>query len=267
MFGVVSKTDDILIFGSTEEKHDSRLRAVLDCLLQPNVTLNWDKCRFKATSVNILSHVIDSQGIHPDPAKTTAIAEMKPPTNITELQRFLGMANQMGKFSSSLADFSLPLRELLSPKNAWCWNPKHQEAFLAVKTELTKPALLALYNPLADLKISADASSFGLGAVLLQKSGKDWRPIAYASRAMSSTERNYAQIEKEALATTWACEKFHDYILGTQFQIESDHKPLIPLLSTKRLDQLPPRIVRFRLKLNRYDYSIHYVAGKELHTA
>ncbi len=112
MFGVVSKTDDILIFGSTEEKHDSRLRAVLDCLLQPNVTLNWDKCRFKATSVNILSHVIDSQGIHPDPAKTTAIAEMKPPTNITELQRFLGMANQMGKFSSSLADFSLPLREL-----------------------------------------------------------------------------------------------------------------------------------------------------------
>ena len=127
-----------------------------------NVTLNWDKCRFKATSVNFLGHVIDSQGIHPDPAKTTAIAEMKPPTNITELRRFLGMANQMGKFSSSLADFSLPLRELLSPKNA-----------------------------------------------------------------MSSTERNYAQIEKEALATTWACEKFHDYILGTKFQIESDHKPLI----------------------------------------
>ncbi len=100
----------------------------------------------------------------------------------------------------------------MSPKNAWCWNPKHREAFLAVKTELTKPAFLALYNPLADLNISADASLFGLGAVLLQKYGKDWRPIAYASRAMSSTERNYAQIETEALAATWACEKFHDYI-------------------------------------------------------
>jgi len=84
---------------------------------------------------------------------------------------------------------------------------------------------------------------------------------------MSETERRYAQIEKEALAVTWACEKFSDYILGRSFHIESDHKPLIPILSTKHLDQLPPRVLRFRLRLAKFDYSIEHVPGKLLYTA
>jgi len=78
---------------------------------------------------------------------------------------------------------------------------------------------------------------------------------------MSETERRYAQIEKEALAVTWACEKFSDYILGRSFHIESDHKPLIPILSTKHLDQLPPRVLWFRLRLAKFDYSIEHVPG------
>ena len=87
----------------------------------------------------------------------------------------------------------------------------------------------------------------GLGAVLLQQSGSIWRPVAYASRAMSETEKRYAQVEKEALAVTWACEKFSNYLLEMHFLIESDHKPLIPLLGSKNLDMLPPRILRFHL--------------------
>ena len=86
--------------------------------------------------------------------------------------------------------------------------------------------------------------------------------MAFASRTMTDTERRYAQIEKEALACTWACEKFSDYILGKHFTIETDHKPLIPLLGTKQLDGLPPRILRFRLRMDRYDYQIVHVPGK-----
>lgn len=97
--------------------------------------------------------------------------------------------------------------------------------------------------------------------------GEAWKPVAYASRSMTNTERRYAQIEKEALAVTWACEKFSDYILGRRFEIESDHKPLIPLLSTKQLDNLPPRILRFRLRLGRFDYSIQHVPRKLLYAA
>ena len=121
--------------------------------------------------------------------------------------------------------------------------------------------VLALYDPQADTKISADASSHGLGAVLLQKHGKEWQLVAYASRAMTETETRYAQIEKEALAITWACEKFSTYILGKHISIETDHKPLIPILGSKHLDNLPTRVLRFRLRLMRFSYSITHVAG------
>ena len=101
------------------------------------------------------------------------------------------------------------------------------------------------YAPTLETNISADASSFGLGAViLLQKSASgQWRPVAFASRSMTNAERRYAQIEKEALATVWACEKFQDYTLGKKILIEMDHKPLVPLLNTKQLDSLAPRVL------------------------
>ena len=124
-----------------------------------------------------------------------------------------------------------------------------------------------MYDPAAETKVSADASSFGLGAVMLQKAGNEWRPVAYASRSMTDTERRYAQIEKEALAVTWACEKFRNYLLGRQFHIESDHKPLIPLLNSKHLDTLPPRVLRFRLRMATFDYTVQHVPGKLLYTA
>ena len=100
----------------------------------------------------------------------------------------------------------------------------------------------------------------------MQKEGEHWRPVVYASRSLSDTERN-AKIEKEALATTWACEKFATYILGRSFTIESDHNPLIPLLNEKHLDALPPRILRFRLRLAKFDYVALHVPGKLLYTA
>ena len=132
---------------------------------------------------------------------------------------------------------------------------------------MSKPTILSLYNPQALTKISADASFYGLGAVLMQKLESSWTPVAFASRTMTETERRYAKIEKEALAITWACENFSTYILGMRFLIETDHKPLVPLLGTKHLDSLPPRILRFRLRLGRYNYDITHVPGKLLYTA
>ena len=265
--GVVCQMDDILVFGSTPQEHNSRLLAVLQQLQSANVTLNRTKCEFNQKSVKFLGHLVDSQGIRADPEKIAAVSNMKPPTSVTELRRFLGMANQLGKFSPRLSQISQPLRELLSPSHAWVWGPTQEDSFIAIKTELTQPTVLALYDPEASSKVSADASSYGLGAVLLQQSGQVWKPVAYASRSMTETERRYAQIEKEALAVTWACDKFANYILGTHFLIESDHKPLIPLLNAKNLDHLPPRILRFRLRMARFNYTVSHVPGKLLTTA
>ena len=199
------------------------------------------------TRIKFLGHVVDQHGITADPDKISAVLEMKAPRNTTELRRFMGMANQLGKFTCNLAELSQPLRELLNKKSTWVWGLSQERAFSAMKAELARPTTLALYDPAAETKVSADASSYGLGAVLLQKFETTWKPIAFASRSMTETERRYAQIEKEGLATAWACEKFADYILGKRIRIETDHKPLVPLLGTKFLDRLPPRVLRFRL--------------------
>ena len=181
---------------------------------------------------------------------------------------FLGMTNQFGRFSPNLATLSQPLRELLVKDNAWTWGTKHQTAFDQIKTELSGSTVLALYSPNRETCVSADALSFGLGAVISQKQENgEWRPIAFQSRSMTAMEIRYSQIEKEVLAVTWACERFAHYLIGLTFCLETDHKPLVPLLSTKPLDQLPPRVVRFRLRLMRFKFFISHVPGKQLITA
>ena len=193
--------------------------------------------------------------------------DLPPPQNIHELRRFMGMVNQLGKFAPNLSEVTEPLRSLLSKKNIWHWSSAQNRAFQEVKGLLTKAPVLALYNPNLTTKVTADSSSYGLGAVITQQHSDGWRLVAYASRTLTNTEKHYAQIEKEALASTWACEKFEDYILGLTFTLETDHKPLVPLLGNRDIELLPPRLQRFRLRLMRYTYHIQHVPGFELYTA
>lgn len=159
------------------------------------------------------------------------------------------------------------MRELLSTNRQRSWDHSQERAFKMMKKELSKPTVLALYDPKADIKVSADASLYGLRAVLLQRSGDMWKPVTFASRAPSETEGRYAQIEKEALAVTWACEQFSKYLLGRPFSVETDHMPLVPLLSSKHLGNLLPRTLHFCLRLAWYDFTIYHVPRKQLYTA
>ena len=265
--GIQVHIDDILVPGKTPEEHDQRLWKVLQRIRQAKLTLNREKCLFRQPRVTFLGHVIDGNGVLPDPEKTKAIRELPAPTSISQLRRFMGMINQLNKFSPQITELSKPLRELLSPKRVFVWTHVHEEAFTKVKQEAASPRVLALYDLEKETKTSADASAYGLGAVLLQKHGSDWRPVAFASRALTETESRYAQIEKEALALTWSCEKFSSYILGKPVQLETDHKPLVPILGHKSLDSLPPRVLRFRLRLLRFQYSIFHSPGKSLYLA
>ena len=265
--GVLCLMDDIIVFGTNQEDHHEMLIATLKRLQQAGVTLNSEKCEFNKSSIGFLGHIIDKDGVRADPSKTSAIVKMPAPQSLTELRRFMGMVNQLGKFSSKIVDIGQPLCELMSAKRTWIWGAAQENAFKQIKEELIKPTVLVLYDPNAQTKVSADASSYGLGAVLLQNKEGIWKPVAYASRALSETERRYAQIEKEALAVTWACEKFADYILGCSFATETDHKPLVPLLNSKCLNMLPPRVLRFRLRLTRFDFVVSHAPGKQLYTA
>ena len=123
----------------------------------------------------------------------------------------------------------------MSARNAWTWTATQQGSFNKLKEEISSPRVLALYDTLARAKISADTSAYGLGAVLLQKHQNKWHPVAFASRALNEIELCYTQIEKEALALTWALKRFSEYVLGKVIQLETDHKPIIPLLGKKYL--------------------------------
>lgn len=166
-----------------------------------------------------------------------------------------------------MAELTKPLTDLLSTKNHWTWGEIQQQAFSSFKNSLASTPSLALFDASRQTKLSTDASSYGLGAVLLQNHDDQWRPVAYASRAMSPAEQRYAQIEKEALGITWASERLADYLIGLKFHIETDHQPLVPLFSTGILDVLPARVQRFRMRVMRFFYSISHVPGKDLCTA
>ena len=263
--GTVCMMDDVLIYGETREEHNIRLECVLQRLNDLGMTLNAEKCTFAQTSVKFLGHVIDSEGIKPDPDKLEAIVEFTTPASVGDIRRFLGMINQLSKFSLNLADHTQPLRELLVKDRAWVWGDQQKQAFATVKDTLVASPVLALFDPNLETVLSADASSYGLGAVLLQRQvSGELQPVAYISRSMTPTERRYAQIEKEALAFTWACEHLSDYLVGLQFHIHTDHKPLVPLFSSKHLEELPLRVQRFRMRMMRFDFTISHVPGKDL---
>ena len=269
--GVIIRTDDVLVKGNTQEEHDQNLDKALMLLDWAGVALNLSKCVISQSAVEYWGHRVSAEGIQPLQERTSAVADMPAPTDTTEIRRFLGMANQLGKFCKELAEVSAPLRELLKKDRSWVWGTAQEEAFQKIKTLLCSTNhILVFYDIKRETVVSADASAHGLGATLLQRQDDGaLRPVTYASRALTPTEERYAQIEKEALAVTWACERFFDYLIGLDtFIIQSDHKPLIPLLGgAKPLVDMPPRIQRFRMRLMRYNYQIVHVPGKELWTA
>ncbi|UYV73621.1 K02A2.6-like [Cordylochernes scorpioides] len=137
-----------------------------------------------------------------------------------------------------------------------------------VKDVLASDRVLAGFDISKKTMVSADASSYGLGAILKQEhEANEWRPVAFASRTLTKTEQGCAQIEKEALAITWACERFKDFVVGKTFLIETDHKPLVPIFTTKDLNDLTPRLQRYRMRMLQFSFHIFHTPGKDLITA
>ena len=208
---------------------------------------------------------MSADGISPDPRKLEALAKLQAPTDIAELRRALGMFTFLTKFFPEMATVSAPMRLLLKSVSAWQWTDAQQAAFDRLKQLASSALCLTLYNPYQPCKVSANASSYGLGAVLLQPRGSNWVPVAYASRSLITAETRYAQIEKECLFSDWACEHFHHFLYGgPQFTVETDHKPLVPLINFADLDRTPLRCQWLLLRLMKYYVVAVHVPGKFL---
>ena len=232
--GVEVIVDDLLIWGENQQQHDERLRQ------EKNLKLNKEMSQIALDEISYIGQVLSKEGLKPDPQKVRAITEMNRPQNKEELQRFLGMVTYVAKFIPNFSQISTPLRQLLEKETDWYWTEIQEESFNSLKTLVTQSPVLRYFDVGKPVKISVDASSGGLGAVLLQND----QPVAYASKALSRSQINYAQIEKEMLAVVFGCTRFHDYIHGLkEIQVETDHKPLESILK-KPLHQAPMRLQR-----------------------
>jgi hypothetical protein len=174
---------------------------------------------------------INEKGLHPVEEKVDAVRKAPVPSNVSELRSFLGMVQYYHSFLPNLATTLAPLHKLLKKDVQWKWTSECHKAYDVCKQYLTSDTLLVHYDLNRKLRFACDASSYGLGAVLshVMDDGQE-RPIAYASRSLSQTEKNYAQIEREALSIVFGVKTFHQFLYGRNFTLITDYKPLLAIL-------------------------------------
>lgn len=254
--------DDILIHAETIEQLKLIQDEVTKRIKNAGLTLNDEKCEYGKERIRFLGHILSAKGLEADDSKVITIDSLKMPTNKTELQRFLGMVTYLSKFIPNMSERTQPLRKLLEKGVVWDWQIEQTTAFGVLKTLLKSTPVLKFYDVNEEVTIQADASSYALGAVLLQND----HPVAYASKALSKSEQRYPQIEKEALALRFGCQRFHEYIYGKKVILETDHKPLESIFK-KPIFAAPPRLQRILMSTLIYSPTIKYKKGGIMYIA
>jgi hypothetical protein len=200
-----------------------------------------------------------------DPVKVAGVAEWPQPKNKREVQSFLGFANFYRRFIKDFSHHARPLFDLTRNDQKWKWDTSEATAFQKLKEAITSAPVLTIPADNCPFRIKADSSDFATGAVLSQLSSEDekWHPVAYLSKSLSETERNYEIHDKEMLAIMRALEEWRHLLEGAadKFEIWTDHKNLEYFMSTKKLNR---RQARWSLTLARFDFVMHHRPGKTM---
>ncbi|UYV61202.1 hypothetical protein LAZ67_1003805 [Cordylochernes scorpioides] len=237
--------DDIIVFSPTFDEHVRRLELVLRCLSKAGLVLNPDKCLFGTKRLSIFGHLVDGEGVHPDPSKVDAMSKFPTPKSLTDVRSFIGMCSYYRRFIKNFAQKAEPL---------------HRQAYESLKLALASEPVLAHFDEKYATELHTDASGFGIGAVLVQVQGGSEKPIGYASRTLSTAEKNYSTTERECLAAIWAIGKFRPYLFGHSFTIVTDHHSLCWLSGLK---DPSGRLARWALRLQEYNVNVVYKNGRK----
>lgn len=262
--GTIVLMDDILVTGKNRKEHLQNLKIVLDKLMAAGFHLNKKKCKFFQNSVKYMGHIIDKNGLHKDFEKISALVDLPRPHDITSLKGFIGLANYYAKFTKNISTILNPLYNLLKKDIKFDWTSQCEDTFNKIKDIMIQEVNLTHFDPSRDLFLVCDASSIGVGAVLLQKEENNLlKPISFASRILSSSEKNYSMLDKEALAIYFGVKKFSQYLLGKKFKLFSDHKPLTNIFGSKCgiPTMAAGRLQRWAIFLSNYDFDIEYIKG------
>lgn len=211
-----------------------------------------------------LGHVVDAEGVHTDPDKVSALKDWPCPANREKLKRFLRFAGYYRRFVEGYSKIARPLNTLtagISPRTPFGAErtPECESSFRTLIEKLTSPPVLAFANPKLLYVLHTNACCEGLGAALYQEQGGKLRVVAYASRGLSKSEKNYPTHKLKFLALMWAvCEKFCDFLYGTDFTVLTDNNPLTYVLSSVKLDAAGHR---WLAALSTFRFKIKYRAG------
>jgi transposase InsO family protein len=263
LHGVAWYLDDVLVWGTTLKEHDVRLSAVFQKLAATGLRVAPGKCQLGVQKVIFLGHELSEKGVFPLKRNLDAIQKAPRPTQASEVASFLGFCGFYHRFVPDFATVAQPLRELTRKSAEWRWEEDQEAAWLALKEALTIAAEQGLkgFQPGQTTILTADASDKGIGAILSQRAPGDGPevPVAYYSRALTATERNYSVGERETLAIIEGCERWHCWLYGTAFRIRTDHQALVTLLSASTQTRTTMRIARWVTRLLRYVFTIEYI--------
>ncbi|GJW16377.1 hypothetical protein Tco_0020510 [Tanacetum coccineum] len=252
---VIVFIDDILIYSKTKEEHDAHLRLILELLKKEELYAKFSKCDFWLSKVQFLGHVIDSEGIHVDPAKIESIKDWESPKTPTEIRQFLGLAGYYRRFIEGFSKIAKPMTKLTQKSVKFNWGEKEETAFQTLKQKLCSAPILALPKGSENFIVYCDASHKGLGAVLMQKE----KVIAYASRQLKIHEKNYTTHDLELGVVVFALKMWRHYLYGTKCVVFTDHKSLQHILDQKELNMRQRRWLEL---LSDYDCELRYHPGK-----
>ncbi|GJZ30189.1 putative reverse transcriptase domain-containing protein [Tanacetum coccineum] len=252
---VIVFIDDILIYSKNKKEHEEHLKLILELLKKEELYAKFSKCEFWIPKVQFLGHVIDSEGIHVDPAKIESIKDWTSPKSPTEIHQFLGLAGYYRRFIEGFSKIAKPMTKLTQKKVKFVWGDKQEAAFQLLKQKLCSAPILALPEGSKDFIAYCDASKKGLGAVLMQRE----KVISYASRQLKIHEKNYTTHDLELGAVVFALKIWRHYLYGTKCTVFTDHKSLQHILDQKELNMRQRRWLEL---LSDYDCDIRYHPGK-----
>ena len=252
--------DDIIIFADTWDEHQRILEEVLCRIQDADLKIKRSKCQFGKELVEFLGHIVSAKGIHPNPVKVQAVQNFPTPSSLSDVRAFVGMASYYRRYVRDFADIAAPLHDLTKGGQEFCWTPSAEKAFNSLKNRLSSPPILSLLNFTIPFILYTDASDLGLGAVLSKCIGSTEHVVFYASRSLTSAEKNYSTTEKECLAIVWAIHYWRPYLLGKKFKVVTDHQSFTWL---QGLQEPKGRLARWILILQEYDYDIEYCPGRE----